>query len=114
MIERRIHPRVSALHPALYLRDTSSRPAVAKTVDLSFGGIRIETPHSLITGESLQISFAIRPQVIQCMGRVVHILELPDENAETEARYEAGIQFEGMSTQDKDSLKEYLSSVMEQ
>ena len=114
MMERRSHPRVKISRPALYFTDIYARPTVATTVDLSVGGTRIHTPYSLVSGESLQISIAIRPQVIRCVGKVVHILEIPDGRVHAGARHEAGIRFEDMSMQDRLYLGEYLSSLMEE
>lgn len=107
--ERRSHPRVKVSHPTLYFSNISSRPTVATTVDLSTGGTRIETFDSLISGERLQISIAIRPQVIRCRATVVHILRLPNGR-----RFEAGIRFDDMSLEDRSYLRKHLSSAMEQ
>jgi hypothetical protein len=114
MTERRIHPRVKASHPALYLAHVYPRPRVATTVDLSMGGTRIETPYSLISGEALEISIAIHPQVVKCTGKVVHILDAGGENLTGRRRCEAGIQFEEMSEDDKLYLGDYLARLMKQ
>jgi len=114
MIERRSHPRIRVSHPALYFSHIYPRPRVASTVDLSLGGTRIETPYSLIFGEHLDISIAIRPQVIQCRGRVVHVRTSQGEDSPIGLRFEAGIRFEGMSEQDRLYLTDYLSGMMEE
>lgn len=114
MIEQRFHPRIRVSHPALYFSHIYPRPRVASTVDLSLGGTRIETPYSLIFGEHLDISIAIRPQVIQCRGRVVHVRTSQGEDSPIGLRFEAGIRFEGMSEQDRLYLTDYLSGMMEE
>ena len=114
MIERRSHPRVRVSHPVLYFTDIFPKPRVATTIDLSMGGTRIETPYSLISGENLEISIAIHPQVIKSRSQVVHILPLPGERMFAGTRFEAGLRFEEMSTQDRTFLEEYISRVMEQ
>jgi len=114
MIERRSHPRIRVSHPALYFSHIYPRPRVASTVDLSLGGTRIETPYSLIFGEHLDISIAIRPQVIQCRGRVAHVRTSQGEDSPIGLRFEAGIRFEGMSEQDRLYLTDYLSGMMEE
>ncbi len=106
MIERRSHPRVKVSHPALFSNDLYPRPRVATTVDLSLGGTRIETPYSLLSGEDVDISFAVHSQVIQCSGQVVHVSWQEGE------KLEAGVRFEDMSKQDRDYLGQYVSSVI--
>jgi hypothetical protein len=109
MIERRRHPRVKLSHTALYFSDTYPTPRVAKTVDLSLGGTRIETtPYGLIPGEDLELSIVIHPEVIKCRGKVIHILKLPGE------RQQAGVRFESMSKHDSLYLGEHISSIIEQ
>ncbi len=108
MAERRNHPRVKVSHPVLYFTDSYPRPKVGSTVDLSLGGVRIETPYGLISGERLEISIAIRPQVIRCKGQVVHILWPGGE------RLKAGIRFEELSKKDGLYLGEYISNIIEQ
>jgi len=114
MREKRNYPRVKVSHPALYFTHVCPRPRVASTVDLSMGGTRIETPYSLFSGEDLEISIAIHPQVIKCTGRVVHIQQVTGKRPEAWHRFEAGLQFEEMSTEDRLYLGEYLSDVMKQ
>lgn len=114
MRERRIHPRLRVTHPALYFSHIYPRPRVASTVDLSMGGARIETPYSLIFGEHLDISIAIRPQVIQCRGKVVHVRTSQGDYSPMGLRFEAGIRFEGMSEHDRLYLSDYLSGMMEE
>ncbi len=107
-MERRTYPRVEASHPVLYSSNTYPRPKVANTVDLSLGGTRIETPYSLIAGETLKLSIAIHPQVIECKGEVVHVLWL---NGET---LKAGVRFDELSKLDRLYLRQHISYVMEQ
>jgi hypothetical protein len=107
MTERRIHERIEASHSVLYVRQGYPAPKVASTLDLSLGGARIETPYSLTKGEKLEISIAIRPQVITFRGQVVHI-EWPDGE-----RLEAGVRFEEFSKMDSLYLDYHISTIME-
>ena len=106
-VERRAYPRVEVSHPVLFFTDIYPRPKVARTVDLSLGGTKIETPYSLISGERLEISIAIHPQVIKCRGKVVHVLQVSGEKPQ------AGIRFEEISEHDRFYLQQYISSVLE-
>jgi hypothetical protein len=108
MMEKRTYGRVEVSHPALYFSNVYPRPTAASAIDLSLGGTRIETSHSLIPGEDLKMYIAIHPQVIKCRGEVVHVSDLKD------GRPKAGIRFEGLSKQDTLYLGEYISYVMEQ
>ncbi len=107
IMERRTYPRVEVSQAVLYVSHLYPRHKVANTVDLSLGGTGIETPYSLIKGETLQISIALRPEVIKCGGQVVHTLWRDGQ------KLKAGIQFEGMSEGDRLYLKQYLFHVME-
>lgn len=108
MMERRKYHRIEAFHPVLYYSNIYPRPKVASTLNLSLGGARIETRSVLMKSEGLEISIAIRPEVIKCRGRVMYVL-----NSEGE-RSRAGVRFEGLSSEDSLCLGEYLSSIMEQ
>jgi hypothetical protein len=107
-MERRSHPRVGVSHPVLYFTDIYPRPKAGSTLDLSLGGVRIDTPHDLITGERLEMSIAIRPQSIKCRGKAMYVLR-PQTGSTT-----AGIRFEELSEHDKIYLRQYISYVMEQ
>jgi len=107
-MERRRHPRVEVDHAVLFHSDIYRNPKVASTLDLSLGGTKIESLHSLNSQEGLEISIAIQPQVISCRGKVIYAVE------REKGRIEAGIQFEGLSEPDRIYLKEYLFDLMEQ
>lgn len=107
-MERRAYPRVKVSHSILYLSEIYPSPRVASTVDLSLGGTKIETFYSLTSGEYLQVSVAIHPQVIKCKGKVVYTQQ------ETGEKLKAGIQFKEMSDGDKIYLRQYLFHVVEQ
>ena len=105
MKERRKHLRIVALHPVLYYSNAYPRPKVASTLDISLGGARIETRSPLMNREELDISIAIHPNVIKCRGRVVYVIDSEDR------RIRAGIQFEGLTQEDRSSLERFLFSL---
>ncbi len=106
-MERRAYPRIETSHAVLYRSNVHPRPKVASTLDLSVGGAKIVTPHSLMAGETLRLSIAIHPEVIECKGEVVHVL-WPDGE-----KLKAGLRFEEISEGDRLYLKQYLFHVME-
>ena len=101
MKERRGHPRVEVSHQILYLSQIYFRSNSASTLDLSVGGAKIQSLYSLDKDEGLEITIAIRPQVIKCKGKVVHIHE------REKWRIEAGMQFEELSEHDRLCLKQH-------
>jgi c-di-GMP-binding flagellar brake protein YcgR len=107
MIERRNHPRVEVCHPVLYCNHAHTRPQVGSTVDLSLGGIRMETPHHLIPGDRLELSIAIRSRVIQCKGQVVH------PQLQEGERLEAGVRFDELQEHDRHYLGQYAGHLLE-
>lgn len=106
-MEKRKTPRVEVSRPVLYFTDIYGRPKVASTRNLSLGGTRIETAHSLIAGERLEVTIPIQPQAITCRGKTVYVL-YPESG-----KMEAGIQFEELSDYDRLYLKEYLAHVVD-
>ncbi len=108
MAEKRSHPRVKASYPVLYSSHVYPRPKVGSTIDLSRGGARIETPFSLIPGETIEISIALNSQVIKCRGRVVSTSSLDG------GRPAAGVEFEHISKHDELYLAEYISYLMDE
>ena len=92
----------------MYISDIYPRPRVAIAVDLSVGGLRIETDYSLRQDERFDISIAIGSRAIRCRVRVVHTLSLGDR------RTMAGVKFEGMPEEEKVSLSQYISQVRKQ
>jgi len=108
MAEKRSDPRVKVSYPVLYSSHVYPRPKVGSTIDLSRGGARIETPFSLIPGETIEISIALNSQVIKCRGRVVSIFSLDG------GRPAAGVQFEQISRHDRLYLGEYISYLMDE
>jgi len=106
-MERRNHPRVEVSHPVIYLPDVYPRPKIARTVDISMGGTKIESPHSLTQDEGLRVTICTDSEVIKCHGKVVYVTGVGD------GRVLAGIEFEGLSRGDRIYLGQYLSYVME-
>lgn len=95
-------------HPVFYFTDVWSNPNLGWTVDLSMGGVRIDTPYGVKKGEQLELSIVIDPQVIKSKGEVVHVVGSNDENLT------ARIRFADISNEDRSYLREYLSSTAEQ
>jgi len=106
-MERRNHPRVEVSHPVIYLPDVYPRPRIAKTVDISMGGAKIESPYNLTQDEGLKVTICTDSEVIKCHGKVMYVTR------SGEGKIFAGIEFEGLSKGDRIYLGQYLSYVME-
>ena len=107
-MEKRAYPRLEVSHPVLYLADIAARPNVGTTVNLSMEGAGIETLYKLSSGDVLELSIAIDPQVIKCKGKVIHA-QWPDGE-----RPRAGVRFDEISEHDRLYLRQYLFHVLEQ
>jgi len=107
MIERRSNSRVYESHPALFVTDTYPSQREALTLDVSLGGLRIETPYDLKAGERLEVSINIPPQLIKCKGKVIHVLKLREQKAKV------GVRFENLSNPHRLYLAKYISYVIE-
>jgi hypothetical protein len=107
MVERRSYPRVEVSHPILYYRDTRGRPHMGSTIDLSLGGIRIETLYGLASGDRLEIYVSIHPHVIKSGGQVVYVLGYDGE------WLKAGIRFDYLAGHDRHYIGEYIECIME-
>jgi hypothetical protein len=106
MMEKRNTSRVKVSHAIHYHKDTGPRFGVASTVDLSVGGVRIKTSHSLALGDVLRISLPIRSRVIECEGIVVHLVRLMGETLE------AGIRFVRLIKHDSFHLARFVSDIL--
>ncbi len=74
-------------------------------MNLSTGGVKIQSFHGLTKGEGLNMAifFSADSRVIGCKGKVKYVLS--SENGKTVA----GIQFEDLSARDKLNLRQILS-----
>jgi len=106
-MERRSYPRVEVSHPVIYHLDVYPRPRIAKTVDISMGGTKIESPYNLSQDEGVKVTICTDSEVIKCRGKVVYVTETED------GRVRAGIEFRELSKGDRIYLGQYLSYVME-
>ena len=105
MTERRMCQRIESSHPILYRKSLSPEATLGSTMNLSSGGIKIQSFYGLTKGEGLNMAifFSADSRVIGCKGRVKYILS--SENGKTVA----GIQFEELLARDKLNLLQILS-----
>jgi len=106
-MERRDFPRVEISNPVLYFSGSYPRPNIAWTVNLSLGGIRIESSNGLTPGGRFWMQFATDHQTMKCRGKAIYVFEREYGNMT------AGIKFEELAENDRLYLGQYISNIME-
>jgi c-di-GMP-binding flagellar brake protein YcgR len=73
--------------------------SIGRTLDVSDGGVKVETHRKLEDGTELEMDIAIEEKIINAKGEVVHTEEL--ENG----LFGTGIRFTWISEEDRKSLR---------
>jgi len=105
--ERRRYIRPESLNLLDYLIvDDQGRPSeysMARTLNVSKGGILIETHIPLPLGQQVMVTLGLKDQLIDVMGRIVH-------SANDAAWHHSGIDFFHISDKDKRVLDSYITA----
>jgi len=106
-IERRRYIRPESLNLLDYLVvDEQGRPSeysMARTLNVSKGGILMETHIPLPKGQQVMITLGLKDQLIDVMGRIVY-------TAIDSGRHHSGIEFFHVSDNDKRILDDYVTA----
>ena len=106
-IERRRYLRPEALNLLDYLVvDAQGRQgeySMARTLNVSKGGILMETHIPLPRGQQVMITLGLHDQLIDVMGRIVY-------TAEESGRFQNGIEFFHLTDGDKRILDRYVTA----
>ena len=106
-IERRRYLRPEALNLLDYLVvDAQGRQgeySMARTLNVSKGGILMETHIPLPRGQQVMITLGLHDQLIDVMGRIVY-------TAEESGRFQNGIEFFHLTDRDKRILDRYVTA----
>ncbi len=109
--ERRKFIRPEALNLLDYLVvDQSGRQgeySMARTLNVSKGGILIETHIPLPQGEQVMITLGLNDQLIDIMGRIIYTVF-------ASGRHQNGIEFFHISDKDKRILDKYVKAFHQQ
>ena len=73
--------------------------SIGRTLDVSEGGVRVETHRKLANGTELEMDIAIEDRIITAKGEVVHTEELKN------GLFGTGIRFSAISDEDRESLR---------
>ena len=76
---------------------------MARTLNVSKGGVLIETHRRLLKGQQIMITLGLQDQLIDVMGRVVYVVG-------TAGRFHGGVEFFHLSDADKEVLDRYVSA----
>ncbi|MGE4560379.1 MAG: PilZ domain-containing protein [Desulfobulbus sp.] len=77
--------------------------SLARTLNVSKGGILMETHHQLPKGQQVLITLGLKDQLIDVMGRVVYVVG-------ASGRFHSGIEFFHLSDADKEVLDRYVAA----
>lgn len=106
-IERRRYIRPESLNLLDFLVvDEQGRPSeysMARTLNVSKGGILIETHIPLPRGQQVMVTLGLKDQLIDVMGRIVY-------TASDSGRHQSGIEFFHVSDNDKRVLDHYVAA----
>ena len=96
--DRRRYPRVDASHLVSYSHydeeeGLEDEGEMARTMDLSLGGVLIQVAKLLKMGTVLKLEIGIEDHIIAAYGHIVHIKQVEDD------LYDVGIQFTKISTE---------------
>jgi hypothetical protein len=101
-IEKRKHPRFRLNCPVSFI--SSDKLRIVETSDLSLGGMKIQSRHVLLIGETYNFIVVIKGQGLNPKGRVIHIQTQPG------LTYGVGVSFAKLSKANKARLNRFLST----
>lgn len=104
--ERRRYPRVGSHNLISYTHfDDQNVPdegGMGRTMDLSKGGVTIQTHKPLSIDSGLEITIALAEKIITARGRVVHVDKIDGD------RYDIGVNFTQIGEEDLKAILEYF------
>lgn len=104
--DRRESVRLRMDYPALYTRfDTQGRAYDQKTsrsMNVSLGGVRLQTSFPVSQGEVLDISIALGDNLVAFRGKVIYVTSPRNQS------FELGVSITDMEPQDKITLTRFI------
>jgi len=101
--EKRSSRRIRSLNLTSYTPRKADRQeyivSIGRTLDVSEGGVKVETHRKLANGTELEMDIAIEDKIITAKGEVVHTEELKN------GLFGTGIRFTSISEEDRRSLR---------
>ena len=104
--DRRKSGRVKLSSSATYTRfDSKGRaydPKPLKSMDLSSGGVKLRSDFPVESGETLEITIALGPNMVNFKGKVVYVAPSEDQG------FELGISIVEIENQDRVALTRFV------
>ena len=101
--EKRTSRRIRSLNLTSYIPIKADRQeyivSIGRTLDVSEGGVKVETHRRLADGTELEMHIAIEDKIITAKGEVVHTEELKN------GLFGTGIRFTSINEKDRRSLR---------
>jgi len=109
--ERRGSVRLKMMFPALYTRfDNQGREfdqKISRSMDLSPGGMRLQSNFSVDRGEVLDITMALEEDLVTFKGKVVYVTPSRDQGQ----GIECGISIQDIDIKDRITLTRFIDDV---
>ncbi len=112
--EKRRHIRFDAVNPSqvnIYSDEDSNvtvQEGQGKTLNMSKGGVLLETPFPIALGQKLSLIININTESVYLSGKVAHT------RCEATNCYKTGIQFTSIDDKGRQILDKYIAMFMEQ
>ena len=101
--EKRTSRRIRSLNLTSYTPKKGEEQeyivSIGRTLDVSDGGVKVETHRKLATGTELEMDIAIEDKIVNAKGEVVHTEELKN------GLFGTGIRFTYISEEDRKILR---------
>jgi len=105
--DRRNSIRLKIDYPAIYTRfDNQGRECdqkISRSMNMSLGGVRLQSSFPVDSGEVLDISMALRENLVTFKGKVIYVTGSEDQG------FELGISIEDIAKQDKIALTRFIN-----
>lgn len=110
MIEKRQHVRIDAINPLevrIYNDNILSREGQGRTLNISKGGVLLETSFPIEEGRKLALVITLGKDFLYISGKVVH------SRCENEHRYKTGVAFVSIDDRGRLILDKYIKLFMQ-
>jgi hypothetical protein len=108
--DRRNSIRFNLIHPVIYARfDDQGRPfeeKPSKSINISLGGVRLESGLAVDSGEILEITVALPDRLVTMLGKVVYVTQSEDQV------FEFGISTQRIEYESMTPLVHYLQRIL--
>lgn len=105
--ERRKQPRHDSLHLTYLCVDEEGsivQEGMGRTVNVSEGGILLETHFAMTPGGSVVVQIALEDELISLQGRVIHCRQQEGDQV-----CQSGVQFAEIPAEARDALRRFIA-----